>query len=310
MKGLELTERFAWEVALPALASTLGDDADKIAAGSVGDGSDRFGFDDDISRDHDWGVSLCIWVPDDMPDLAKRVQTVISELPKDYCGFPVLGFGTPCPAWRAGSWTVGEHYSRFCGGPRGPLDEAEWDCIPEEALAAATNGMVYFDGDGSFTEIRNRLLSGYPRAVGLKRIVSRCRAFAQAGQVNLSRALHRGDRVGAYLAFARAHSAACLLVHILSGRFCPYYKWEHASAAQNCGDLGRSVAALFEELSASCGPLDLLDAKTAQWMVERIAICLCGGLESCGLREPSSTFLLDQAEFIETLMRAEREVEV
>ncbi|MDY2777411.1 MAG: DUF4037 domain-containing protein [Collinsella sp.] len=298
---MELTERYAWDVALPALARALGDDADALAVGSVGDGSDRFGFDDGISQDHDWGVSLCVWVPDGSPELSERVNGVMRTLPREYQGFPVLGFGAPCPPWRAGSWTVGEHYRRFCGTPKGPITLEEWERIPEEALAAATNGKVFHDGEGSFTAIRERLLAGYPRIVELRRIASRCRGFAQAGQSNLVRAVLRGDRAGAHLAYSRAHASACLLVHALVGRYCPYYKWEHASTAFCCGEMGREVAWLLEELVDARGPLQRMDAVSTQNVVERLASRLCAGLESRGLRGSSSSFLLDQADYIAAL---------
>lgn len=89
MQGLELTREYATKVALPELRRGLGDEAfSRIAVGSVGDGSDRFGFDDDVSRDHDWGVSLCVWACDGEQTLAASADQIMLRFLK---GGPVHG---------------------------------------------------------------------------------------------------------------------------------------------------------------------------------------------------------------------------
>lgn len=304
MKGLDLTRAYAREVALPQLERCLGSEAlNLLALGSVGDGSDRFDFDDAISRDHDWGVSLCVWVSDDHPEFVSRVQNAMSELPDLYQGFPVLGFHASCPAGRAGAYTVGEHYKRFTGLETGPQSLAEWHAANEHALAAATNGEVFFDGSGRFTAIRERLLQGYPERVRIERIANHCLAFAQAGQYNLIRAVLRQDIVACRVAYARAHEAACLLAHVLAGHYCPYYKWMHASCVA-LGELGAQTAAALVYLASADGPMECFDAQGVKEMVEAMGAAFVTELAAQGLVEADSPYLLDYVDGLRACARS------
>lgn len=295
--GLALTRRYARELAWPALARALGADAERLALGSVGDGSERFGFDDEVSRDHDWGVSLCVWVPDGEDALAGRVRETLVGLPGAFEGWPVLGIHVPCPPGRAGVLSVGGHYRRFTGCARGPETLEEWDDVPEHALAAATNGQVFRDGCGAFTAVRERLLRGYPEPVRLKRVAQRCLDFAQAGQVGLVRALVRGDRAGAWLAYARVTEAACLLAHALERRYCPYYKWALTSCAAG-GPLGQEVALMLDFLASNEGPVVRGSAADAQAVTDAVARALLEELCVQGLAAGDSPFLLDHVNAI------------
>ena len=63
-KGLDLCEAFFEEYGLPMLQSEFPAYLPYIAAGLVGEGSECFGFDDEISRDHDFGPGFCLWLTD------------------------------------------------------------------------------------------------------------------------------------------------------------------------------------------------------------------------------------------------------
>lgn len=302
MQGLDLTREYAARVALPELRRGLGDDAlSRIAVGSVGDGSDRFGFDDDVSRDHDWGVSLCVWTCEGEQALAASADQILRALPSNYCGYPILGFHVPVPEGRAGAWTVATHYAYFTGYAEGPRTLAEWARTPEHALAAATNGDVFYDGPGDFSRIRKRLLSGYPEPVRLQRIAQRCMDFAQAGQYNLVRAAIRGDGVGCCLAYARAVEAACLLVHELSHRYCPYYKWALTSCERRCGELGRAVAGHLRTAGSFTGALGACNARALQNELDDAGALIASELARQELTDDTSVFLLDHVNTIRTL---------
>ena len=65
MKGIELSRGFYIEYGMPMLKKSFPELLDKIAVGLVGHGSECFGFDDDISKEHDFSAGLCIWLPEE-----------------------------------------------------------------------------------------------------------------------------------------------------------------------------------------------------------------------------------------------------
>jgi hypothetical protein len=55
MNGMALSRRYFSDVADPRLKIEFPDLYGRMASGLVGNGSECFGYDDEISRDHDWG---------------------------------------------------------------------------------------------------------------------------------------------------------------------------------------------------------------------------------------------------------------
>ena len=80
MKGLELAERYYFEVCAPMLQKKFPDWMKRMAAGLVGDGSECYGYDDELSRDHDWGAEMCLWLTDE--DYAAFGNEVAAEVSK------------------------------------------------------------------------------------------------------------------------------------------------------------------------------------------------------------------------------------
>ena len=64
MKALELSRRYYFDCCEPVLRREVPELLPRLAAGLVGEGSDCFGYDDELSRDHDWGLRVCLFFPD------------------------------------------------------------------------------------------------------------------------------------------------------------------------------------------------------------------------------------------------------
>ena len=250
--GLTLARRFYESCGAPLLAERVPDLADRIAAGLVGEGSDCFGFDDAISRDHDWGPAFCLWLTEeDLAACSQRLEAALADLPENFAGWPAR-MRPEQRGGRVGPLAIERFYARFTNRPRPPEGWREWRTIPEHFLAVATNGEVFSDPAGRFTAFRQALLAFYPEDVRLKKIAARCAKMAQSGQYNLPRVLRRGDRVAALLCIAEFSRQALSLAFLLNRRYMPFYKWAFRAAA-DLPTLGQEVRQGLERLVAQIG---------------------------------------------------------
>lgn len=201
--------------------------AQRIAAGLVGLGSECFGFDDALSRDHDFGPGFCLWLtPADFAAFGADLQADYDQLPARFAGVPARTT-TARSGQRVGVFAIDDFYSQFLGAPDLPISPADWLQIPEELLASAVNGAVFTDPLGQFSHIRQSLLAYYPPNLQRRKLASSVANMAQSGQYNLPRALQRGELTTALLAQAEFIRHTCQVAYILHRRFAPFYKWLH-----------------------------------------------------------------------------------
>lgn len=229
MKGLVLAKKYYEEYA-PCLCREFPQLEGRMAFGLVGEGSQCFGFDDEISCDHDFEPGFCIWLSEgDYQSCGKELQAVYDSLPKNYEGFG-SGVVTAEGSDRLGVFSVEGFFEKFLGTGKLPETAFQWLLLPEGSLAACTNGQIWKDPLGEFTAFRNGLLHFYPEDALRKKIAARAAVMSQAGQYNLLRAIKRNDRVSAALSAARFTEASLSMMHLLNRRYMPFYKWAFRSA--------------------------------------------------------------------------------
>lgn len=145
MKGLELSRAYWANVGGPALAEAFPDLFPRMSFGLAGEGSECFGFDDEVSKDHDWGPAFCIWLEEqDYRLFGGAVQRCYCQLPQAY-----LGFGprkeTSGAGERVGCLSIQRWFLKYTGTPLGPQTLEEWRKVPESFLATAVNGEIFSD---------------------------------------------------------------------------------------------------------------------------------------------------------------------
>ena len=233
MNGLELSKKYYERFGRQMLETGFPELIEKLAVGYVGSGSDRYGFDDEISRDHDFEPGFCIFLPDE--DVIDRrtefqLERAYAKLPKEFEGVKRQGISA-VGGNRNGPKRISEFYLSATGSPDGELSVGQWLHIPSYALAEATNGEVFFDGLGEFTKIREKL-KNMPEDVRLKRISGNLLLMAQSGQYNFVRCLKHGETEAATLAGFEFVKASLNVLFLLKKKYMPYYKWSFRALRQ------------------------------------------------------------------------------
>jgi len=292
MKGLKLSEAYFNEHGLPLIQDKFSDHAERMAAGLVGDGSECFGFDDEFSRDHDWGPAFCIWLTEkDYHEIGKTLHQEIRLLPKTFRGFARLE--SEWGQGRTGVFEIGKFYQKFIGLDHLPNELAEWLNLPENFLAVATNGKVFYDPLGEFTQWRKRLLEFYPEDVRLKKMAARCMGIAQAGQYNFPRSAKRKEYFAAQYAETRFCSDVISLVFLMNRQYAPFYKWMHR-AVRLLPVLGREIYSGLQNL------ITCKDYPRKSMIIEDLCRLIVKTLREEGLSDRPGDFLLDHGPAIQS----------
>ncbi len=199
----------------------------RIAAGIAGEGSDCFGYDDFMSRDHDFGTGVCLWLlEEDLPkigaDLSERYEALADS----------MGAGlTARLRARRGVMGIREFYSNIldidCDTRNCRLSEEDWRSLDYKCIATAINGEVFRDDAGEFTAFRRLLEAYYPENIWKMHIANEMHKFSSALQVNYARCMTRGDVVAARLCQTQGLEAAMELYFLMKRKFPPYYKWTY-----------------------------------------------------------------------------------
>jgi Domain of unknown function (DUF4037) len=215
--GAELGRRFYAEVVRPLLDAEF--PGLPHAAAHLGEGSDVLGYDTAMSRDHDWGPTVTLFLPDAEAGRAPAIRSVLSaRLPAGHLGHPVH------PARPVVTTTVRAFARRQLGwDPADPLSVADWLSFPAQQLRALTAGPVHYDGVGELTRLRERL-AWYPPDLWRYLLAAGWTRLGQEEHL-MGRAGHAGDELGSAVIGGRLARDLMALGFLLERRYAPYPKW-------------------------------------------------------------------------------------
>ena len=266
---------------------------ERIAVGLVGEGSDCFGFDDEISSDHDYAPGFCMWLTE------KDYQEIGAKLQKEY---DKLTSSEGRLGYRRGVFSINQFYSgimEIAGDYENTLS-VDYEACKEHLLATASNGQVFRDDLGVFTKIRNQILKYYPETVWRRKLAQCIHDFAQYAQSNYSRMMARKDTVTAMICVGKGVESALDLVYLLERTYAPYYKWkkkglENSRLAKQIFPIlekiaeNPSQAAVWEGYRYSAASVHLEDANVA--LFEEVAKRILDEMVRQDLVSGNETFL-------------------
>jgi hypothetical protein len=242
MQGIELSRRFYTDVVRPWLSAVVPEL--RYAAALMGYGSELLGFDDEMSRDHNWGPRVHLVVDrDDFDTYARRLVEEFSRIaPANYLGEPIGWRSRPHPAANgpeaAGALAHGLEFhtlenlldTHFATRSVETITATQWLGFAEQKLLAFTSGAVFHDTDGRLCQARERLRY-LPDDVWLYKIACQWRRIAEE-QAFVGRAGQVGDDLGSRVIAARLVRDVMRMGFLLERRYAPYAKWFGSSFAQ------------------------------------------------------------------------------
>ncbi len=242
------SRRFYENKVAPMIREKFPEYEKRIAVGLSGEGSDCFGYDDFISRDHDFGTGVCLWLTEeDFHKFGRFLSIAYNELVDSIPGADL----TARLRERRGVMTIDGFYSNILGtkisAQECVIDDETWRALDHSCLATAVNGEVFRDDVGVFTAFRKKLLEYYPDRIWRERIAMELHRFSAALQVNYSRCMGRKDTVAAEICRATGLEAAMELYFLMRRTYPPYYKWTFRALSEIDGE--ESFARHVKELA-------------------------------------------------------------
>ena len=197
-----------------------------LATGLAGSGSECLGFDDEVSRDHDFEPGFCIFLPGEVVvdrKAAFALERAYAKLPGEFMGVRRAKV-SPVGGARHGVMRTADFMMDKTGTPDGKLSALQWLSLPDFALAEAVGGEIFDDRYGEITAIRKRLRRR-PSDIRFKKLAGQLLMMAQSGQYNYNRCLRHGETAAAQLAVTEFVKSTMAAVFLINDKYQPYYKW-------------------------------------------------------------------------------------
>ncbi len=257
MKGLALCEKFYRDCVAPILVERCPFLGQRYTAALIGWGSDVTGNDDEISRDHEWGPRLLLFVPDALQDCIEETSRMLNRwIPPRFEGFHThwrlnREIGSLVPS-ETGAVNIQistcDDYLRRTIGVTVPQTDLDWLLIPENKLFELTSGEIFYDFEDMLENRLTPFRRYYPADVWKYRVAYLWQRLGwNYDLIGLN--LLRGEILSAYVALNRVVAPLIQLTSALHRSYAPCYaKWvgrELGKLSPAAREIGKRLAGLY-----------------------------------------------------------------
>ncbi|MCR5292906.1 MAG: DUF4125 family protein [Eubacterium sp.] len=300
VNGMLLAEDFYEKYGRVMIHEKFQEYESRIAVGKVGEGSECFGYDDAISRDHDFKPGFSMWLTDeDYDKIGVELQAEYDLIYDKYISEISDGIVSNTMneddevTGRTGVRKISDFYASLTGIPEGPESIKDWVSLLSDEMiigaAAATNGRIFRDDLGEFTRVRKRFVSFFPERLYVMKVAETVTRLGQAAQYNYKRAAVRGDAVSASLERDKAVRYTLYAVYLFNRAYHPHDKWMRKGIESFI--LLPELGYLLDDLVR----LDVMDISANERYLELICKDIIAVIKEEGLVYGYSTFLPDYA---------------
>lgn len=314
---MELCKAYYETYGAPMIQNEFTAYQNKIAVGLFGEGSECFGFDDEISLDHDCGPAFCMFVTrETYKEIGEALTKAYESLPRIFAGR--MRQEMRYAKGRVGVVIIEEFFQRLTGGIGIPETLEQWRNVPEYGLACLVNGDVFADPEGIVSKNRSKLMQYYPEQIWREKLAKCLMECAQTGQYNYARMMARKQGVTAQIVLAEYMKQIMQCIYLMNRTYAPYYKWIHEGMKQL--PILPEVAYLLEALHDMPNQNEAWEEydyhrevnpnDTIAMTIEIIATLVTDKLRELGLSKSTNPYLEVQAEEIIKGMEKEEIMEL
>jgi hypothetical protein len=234
--GLKLSELYYNQVVAPILLARF--PKLEYSAGLIGSGSEVLGYDTELSRDHNWGLRLFIFLSETDLKLYKlKIDRELRRtLPSSFLSYPT-SFGEPdrigvrLPDSKATGdinhyivfHTIRSFFESNLGiDPLKPIKGSAWLTIPQQRLLEVTSGKIFRDDLGVKKIIQK--FQYYPRDIWLYMMASQWSKISQE-EAFVARTSEVEDEIGSRIIASRITKELMELCFLMERKYIPYSKW-------------------------------------------------------------------------------------